>query len=196
MPNRHLFSHSLHAVGLAAAVLFTPLSQAASTPVAGIAEELVVSGRIVAIDPDSKAVLVQGPRGNVVELIGGDEVKNFKQINKGDIVTLTRDAAVVTTLDPVDTKDTAITESVERTARTGDGAKPGFAREITTTVTAQITKVDTKNRTVTFRTPRETLRTVKVRDPNIDLSKIKAGRLAKIVYREVVAVVVTSSAKS
>ena len=34
---------------------------------------------IVAIDPDSKAVLVQGPRGNVVELIGRDEVKNFKR---------------------------------------------------------------------------------------------------------------------
>ncbi|MGT2490465.1 hypothetical protein ACU4GD_07805 [Cupriavidus basilensis] len=177
-------------------MLFTPLSQAASTPVAGIAEELVVSGRIVAIDPDSKAVLVQGPRGNVVELIGGDEVKNFKQINKGDIVTLTRDAAVVTTLDPVDTKDTPITESVERTARTGTAPSPASRVEITTTVTAQITKVDTKNRTVTFRTPRETLRTVKVRDPNIDLSKIKAGRLAKIVYREVVAIVVTSSAKS
>lgn len=195
MPNRNLLSHSLHAVCLAAAVLFTPLSQAAGTPVVGIAEELVVSGRIVAIDPDSKAVLVQGPRGNVVELIGGDEVKNFKQINKGDMVTLTRDDAVVTTLDPVDTKDTPITESVERTARAGDGAKPGFAREITTTVTAQITKVDTKNRTVTFRTPRETLRTVKVRDPNIDLSKIKAGRLAKIVYREVVSIVVTGPAK-
>ncbi len=65
-------------------------------------------------------------------------------------------------------------------------------REITTTITAQITKIDTANRTVTFRGPRETLRTVKVRDPNIDLTKIKQGQMAKIVVREIVAITVKS----
>lgn len=197
MPNRRLISRSLHAQSLlGAAMLFAPLVHAAPPGSVGMAEETVISGRIVSIDPESKAVLVQGPRGNVAELIGGDEVKNFKQIKKGDMVTLTRAAAVVTTLEPVDSKDTPLAESVERTARAGEGDKPGFAREITTTVTAEITKVDAKNRTVTFRGPRETLRTVKVQDPNIDLGKLKAGRLAKLVYREVISIVVTSAPKS
>ncbi|WP_237717353.1 hypothetical protein [Cupriavidus basilensis] len=196
MPNRRLISRSLHALSLGAAVLFAPLVLAAPPGAVGVAEEAVISGRIVSIDPESQAVLVQGPRGNVVELIGGDEVKNFKQIKKGDMVTLTRAAAVVTALEPVDSKDTPLAESVERTARAGEGAKPGFAREITTTVTAQITKVDAKKRTVTFRGPRETLRTVKIQDPNIDLSKITAGRMAKLVYREVVSIVVTSPPKA
>ena len=67
-------------------------------------------------------------------------------------------------------------------------------REITTTVTAQITKVDPAKRLITFRGPRETLRTVKVQDPAIDLNGIKQGQMAKIVYREVVAITVKAPA--
>ena len=52
--------------------------------------------------------------------------------------------------------------------------------------------IDTPKRMVTFRGPRETLRTVKVQDPNIDLASIKQGQMAKIVVREVVAITVKS----
>jgi hypothetical protein len=54
----------------------------------GVAEEAVVSGKVVDVDPQSKAVLVQGPRGNLVELVAGDEAKNIGNVRKGDIVTL------------------------------------------------------------------------------------------------------------
>jgi hypothetical protein len=162
----------------------------------GVAEEAVVSGKIIDIDPNTKAVLVQGPRGNVVELVGGDEVKNFGQIHKGDILTIARGAALVASLEPVDSKSSALAESVERTSRAAEGSKPGIMREVTTTVTAEITKVDPAKHLVTFRGPRETLRTVKVEDPSIDLSKIQRGQMAKIVYREVVAITVRAPAAS
>ncbi|UDM49967.1 hypothetical protein [Cupriavidus sp. MP-37] len=160
----------------------------------GVAEEAVISGKIVDIDPETKAVLVQGPRGNVVELVGGDEVRNFGQIRKGDILTVARGAALVAALEPVDSKATALAESVDRTTRAAEGGKPGIMREITTTVTAQITKIDPAKRLLTFRGPRETLRTVKVQDPAIDLNGIKQGQMAKIVYREVVAITVKAPA--
>ncbi|MBB2918745.1 hypothetical protein [Cupriavidus alkaliphilus] len=160
----------------------------------GVAEEAVISGKIVDIDPETKAVLVQGPRGNVVELVGGDEVRNFGQIRKGDILTVARGAALVAALEPVDSKATALAESVDRTTRAAEGGKPGVMREITTTVTAQITKIDPAKRLLTFRGPRETLRTVKVQDPAIDLKGIKQGQMAKIVYREVVAITVRAPA--
>ncbi|ABF07308.1 DNA-directed RNA polymerase subunit H (RpoH/RPB5) [Cupriavidus metallidurans] len=158
----------------------------------GVAEEAVVSGKVVDVDPQSKAVLVQGPRGNLVELVAGDEAKNIGNVHKGDIVTLTRGAAVVAALQPVDSKDTPLLEQVERVSHAAEGGKPGVMREITTTITAQITKVDVAKRMVTFRGPRETLRTVKVQDPNIDLASIKQGQMAKIVVREVVAITVKS----
>lgn len=166
-------------------------AQKPSTPAPiGVAEEAVVSGKVVDIDPSSNAVLVQGPRGNLVEIVAGDEAKNIGNVKKGDIVTLTRGAAVVAALEPIGSKDTALMEQVERVSRAPEGGKPGVMREITTTITAQITKVDTAKRTVTFRGPRETLRTVKVQDPNIDLASIKKGQMAKFVIKEVVAITV------
>ncbi|QQX84880.1 hypothetical protein JJQ59_02645 [Cupriavidus necator] len=191
--SRH--SSSLLAAALAATAFAAGSANAQRPPApVGVAEEAVISGKIVDIDPESKAVLVQGPRGNVVELVAGDEARNFGQIRKGDILTVARGAALVAALEPVDSKATALAESVDRTTRAAEGGKPGIMREITTTVTAQITKVDPAKRLITFRGPRETLRTVKVQDPAIDLNGIKQGQMAKIVYREVVAITVKAPA--
>lgn len=188
-------SSSLLAAALAATAFAAGSANAQRPPApVGVAEEAVISGKIVEIDPESKAVLVQGPRGNVVELVAGDEARNFGQIRKGDILTVARGAALVAALEPVDSKATALAESVDRTTRAAEGGKPGIMREITTTVTAQITKVDPAKRLITFRGPRETLRTVKVQDPAIDLNGIKQGQMAKIVYREVVAITVKAPA--
>lgn len=189
--------HSLPLISAAACLAFAwagaAHAQKSTTPAPiGVAEEAVVSGKVVEIDPDSKAVLVQGPRGNLVELVGGDEAKNMGNVKKGDIVTLTRGAAVVAGLEPMGSKDTALMEQVERVSRAPEGGKPGVMREITTTITAQITNVDTTKRTITFRGPRETLRTIKIQDPNIDLASIKKGQMAKIVVKEVVAITVRS----
>jgi hypothetical protein len=188
-------SSSLLAAALAATAFAAGSANAQRPPApVGVAEEAVISGKIVDIDPNTKAVLVQGPRGNVVELVGGDEVRNFGQIRKGDILTVARGAALVAALEPVDSKATALAESVDRTTRAAEGGKPGIMREITTTVTAQITKVDPAKHLITFRGPRETLRTVKVEDPAIDLKGIKQGQMAKIVFREVVAITVKAPA--
>ncbi|KAI3592431.1 hypothetical protein D9X30_2168 [Cupriavidus sp. U2] len=184
-----------HALSIAACLMFAwggaAQAQKPSTPAPiGVAEEAVVSGRVVNVDPDSKAVLVKGPGGNLVEIIAGDEAKNIGNVKKGDIVTLTRGAAVVAGLEPIGSKDTALMEQVERISHAPEGGKPGVMREITTTITAQVTNVDVAKRTVTFRGPRETLRTVKVQDPNIDLASIKKGQMAKFVIKEVVAITV------
>jgi hypothetical protein len=176
---------------MAAAALFAAgpvqAQRPANQPV-GVAEETVVTGKIVDINPDTQSVMVQGPRGNVIELIAGDEVKNFGNIKKGDILVIKHGAALVAALEPLDSKATSIAETVERTSRAPEGGKPGIMREVTTTAIAQITKVDTAKRAITFRGPRETLRTVQVQDPSIDLTQIKTGQMAKIVYKEVVAI--------
>ncbi|AGW88863.1 MULTISPECIES: hypothetical protein [Cupriavidus] len=196
--SRSIRRHStLLATAIAGAVLTMGSAYAQRTPApVMVAEEAVISGKIIDIDPDSKAVLVQGPRGNVVELIAGDEARNFGQVRKGDIVTVARGAAVVASLEPIDSKATALAEQVERTSRAAEGGKPGIMREVTTTVTAEITKIDPAKKLITFRGPRETLRTVKIEDPAIDLNKIKRGQMAKVVYREVVAITVKAPASA
>lgn len=181
-----------HLTGLAAlAALASPpvLAQGVPPPV-GMAEQAVISAPIVAIDPATQSVTVRGPNGNLYEVVSGEEVKNFGQIRVGDMLTIARGEAIVAGLEPIGSKDTALSESVERTTRAGEGSKPGIMREITTTVTAEVTNVDTARRTISFRGPRETLRTVKVNRPDIDLTQIRKGQMARIVVREVEAIAV------
>ena len=46
-----------------------------------------ITATVEAIDYDKRTVALKGPRGNVVELKVGPNVKNFKQIKVGDRVT-------------------------------------------------------------------------------------------------------------
>ncbi len=112
-------SSSLLAAALAATAFAAGSANAQRPPApVGVAEEAVISGRSSISIPNPRPVLVQGPRGNVVELVGGDEVRNFGQIRKGDILTVARGAALVAALEPVDSKAT----------RTGRIGRPHHAR--------------------------------------------------------------------
>ena len=65
-----------------------------------------------------------------------------------------------------------------------------MVREVTTTITAQVTRVDVSQRLLTFSGPRESVRTVKVVDPSIDLAAVRPGQMAKIVVREMVVITI------
>ncbi|MGY8527483.1 hypothetical protein [Paracidovorax citrulli] len=156
-------------------------------------EEVIASAEVIEVDPAGRLIVLQGPRGNVVALRADVSIPNLEQVRKGDVVTYERDAVAVISLEPLGTRASALAESVEQSARAAPGDKPGFAHIVTTTVTAQITQLDRRQRTLTFRGPRETLRTVAVKDPTIDLGAISAGQFVRIVYREMVSILVTGS---
>ena len=50
-----------------------------------IAQTAEVSAKVVAIDKATRTVTLKGPQGNVVDVVAGDEVRNFDQIKLGDI---------------------------------------------------------------------------------------------------------------
>ena len=47
-----------------------------------------ISAQVVAIDKATRTVTLKGPQGNVVDVVAGDEVKNFAQIKVGDFVVV------------------------------------------------------------------------------------------------------------
>src|SRR5262245_5164228 len=47
-----------------------------------------ISASVEAIDPATRTLTLKGPRGNVVDLVAGPEVKNFGQIKVGDSVVV------------------------------------------------------------------------------------------------------------
>jgi len=52
-----------------------------------MAEEASITATVEAIDYDKRTVDLKGPKGNVVTLKVGPEVKNFNQVKTGDRVT-------------------------------------------------------------------------------------------------------------
>ena len=67
----------------------------AKAPGVGLASEAVqFQGKIKSVDKKTRSVVVVGPNGNEIMLNLSDEVKNFDQIKKGDLVTLTMMHAV------------------------------------------------------------------------------------------------------
>ena len=53
---------------------------------ASIVEAVQVSAQVVGIDKATRTVTLKGPQGNSVDIVAGDEVKNFDQIKLGDFV--------------------------------------------------------------------------------------------------------------
>lgn len=56
---------------------------------AAAVEAIQLQGKVKSIDKKARKVIIVGPNGNEVEFALGDEARNFDQIKKGDLVTLT-----------------------------------------------------------------------------------------------------------
>lgn len=143
------------------------------------------AAEVVRIDA-SNAVLVRGPQGQLTELMTGDEARHFGTVNAGDRLTVTRGPARITKLEPLPSRNVATAESVDRLSRRLDDGRPGVVREITTTATAEIVAVDPIGRTVTFRGPRNAEHAARADDISIDVTGLRPGQMARIVYRETV----------
>ena len=86
-----------------------------------------VSAQVVGIDKATRTVTLKGPKGNVVDIVAGDEVKNFDQIKVGDFVVVRYAQAL--TLELRKTKVSAGEPTVREGAREAKpGERPGSRR--------------------------------------------------------------------
>jgi len=85
-------------------------------------------------------------------VIAGDEVRNFAQIKKGDIVEVNYQVAVATALEKA--SDATVAGQTSAVERAPAGAKPGMAAMQTRSIVATVLEVDAKNRTLTAQGPR------------------------------------------
>lgn len=190
---------------LAAAVFIVPLSthaqnqpQAAvavvKSPDGGVAAEAVqLQGKIKSVDKKARSVVIVGPNGNEIQMNLSDEVKNFDQIRKGDLVTLTMMHALALELRKV--ANSGIRERVDsesvRAAKPGE--KPGVVVEKSVRVIANVVAVNAKAQTVTLRGPKRTLE-LALKDPSV-LKDVKVGDQVEVDYVEAVALTVSAAPK-
>jgi Cu/Ag efflux protein CusF len=154
-------------------------AQQASAPAPKMAEGAVggtkvsVTGEVVAVDAATRAISIKGPDGNVREYTVDPKVRNLEQVKVGDKIQL--DYRVGLALALMKGGD-SIREKVESeaTKRAAPGAKPGGEVTRTTTVVANVEKVDKKRKIATLKGPQGNVMDVQVQDPKV-LEEIKAG---------------------
>ncbi len=172
------------------------VAQATGAPKAmpgkAVASSVKVRGTIDAIDKEKGTVTLKGPKGRTVTLEVRDPSK-LEAIKVGDPVVATYMEAVAF---QVRKAGTAAPGASVQEARVGSkpGENPAGAVGREVTVTATITAIDKKAKTVTLKGPQGNSETVKVQDPK-NLEGVKAGDLVDITYTQALAVALDKPAK-
>jgi hypothetical protein len=159
----------------------------ASTPgVAGMVRTVRASAQVTAIDKPTRTLTLRGPKGAVLDIVAGDEVKNFDQIHVGDFVVAVFLQSLTLELQKVKTGSSAMTHrEAAATAKPGEMPAAVAGREIT--ALAKVTAVNKKASTISLKGPRGNVVTLDVRNPD-HFKVVKVGDEVLVTYTEAVAV--------
>ena len=152
-----------------------------------------ITASVEAIDAAARTVTLKGPRGKVVTLAVGPEVKNFDQVKVGDMVVV-RYAEALTLELKKGGKELRQRSEREGSDRAQPGERPGAAAGRQITVIADVTAVDRKKQVVTLRGPKQTV-DLKLRDPE-QIKLVKVGDQVEATYQEAIAVSVEPAPKA
>lgn len=164
-----------------------------TAPGKGTAARVVrITASVEAIDPAARTVTLKGPRGNVVTLPVGPQVRNFDQIKVGDYVVVRHFESLALELKK---GGSGIRERSERanaaSAKPGEAPAAGAAQQIT--VVADVVAVDAKRQVVTLRGPKRTVE-LRLRDPK-QVKLVKVGDQVEATYTEALAVSIEPAPK-
>ena len=151
-----------------------------------------VRATVVSIDKATRTVTLKGPK-RTVDVVAGDEVKNFDQIKVGDGVVVKYVEAI--TLELKKTKGKPDAKGEVAMARAAPGSRPAGAvgREIV--VLADVVAVDPKKSIISLKGPRGNVIDLPVQNPD-HFKVVKVGDQVEAVYTEAVAIAVTPAPKA
>jgi hypothetical protein len=185
--------------GFAATALAQPPSPAAGAVVtsepgkASIARVVELSAQVVSLDKSTRTITLKGPKGNVVDLVAGDEVKNFDQIRLGDLVVARYAESLTLELKKTKVKagEPTVTEGAVR-AKAGERPAGAVGREVH--AIADVIGVDPKKSTITLKGPRGNVVTLNVQNPD-QFKVVKKGDQVEVTYTEAFALSVEPAPK-
>jgi hypothetical protein len=165
----------------------------ASAPGTGTVTSAVkISARVEAIDKAQRQLTLKGPKGNVRTVTAGPEVRNFDQINVGDMVVVRYVEELTLTLKK-DGKELRSNTEVTDGARSKAGEKPAGVVGRQVEVTADVIAANAKTQTLTLKGPNQTVE-LKVPDPK-QFKMVKVGDQIQAVYTEALALSVEAAKK-
>jgi hypothetical protein len=189
------------ACGLALLAPVTVMAQGATATevavagpgVRGVANEVEIRAKVVALDMARRTASLKGPKGNVVTVNVPTEVRNFDQVRVGDELSVRYATAVAAKLERV--AKSGIRERVETAdaARAEQGDKPGVAIGRTVEILAEVQSIDKKNNQVVLRGAERTV--AMVVPPSVDIKALKVGDEVRALFIEAAVVTVEKVAK-
>jgi hypothetical protein len=182
---------------LAAAVLNAPAALAqkplqggtvvASEPgKAAMVSTVEVGAVVTGIDRTTRTITLKGPK-RTVDVVAGDEVRNFDQIRVGDNVMVKYVEALSLELKKTKGKPDAKGEAAA--VRAEPGARPGAAVGRQVTVLADVVGVDEKKSIISLKGPRGNVVDLKVENKD-HFKVVKKGDQVEAVYTEALAIAV------
>jgi len=152
-----------------------------------------MAATVVGIDKTTRTVTLRGPQGRTLDVVCGDEVRNFDQIRMGDQVTARYQESLSLELKKASGQPGAAGGAVG--ARAAPGSRPAgiVGREIQ--VLADVVAVDQAKSTVSLKGPRGNVVDLKVQNPD-HFKVVKVGDQVEAVYTEALAIAVTPAPKS
>jgi hypothetical protein len=152
---------------------------------------VTVSATVEAVDKATRTVSLKGPKGNVVDVVAGEEVRNFDQIKKGD--TLTVKYAEALTLELKKDGKVVGRSETESLKRAQPGQKPGGVARRDVQITAEVVNVDTAGKTISLKGPRGNVVDLNVQDPE-QLKLVKKGDKVDATYTQALAISMEAAA--
>ncbi|MCK7582052.1 MAG: hypothetical protein MZV65_44900 [Chromatiales bacterium] len=189
----------LYGIALAAVLAASPAVTLAAGPAAAKGGAIVVTdsaqakATIVDIKKKERALTLRDETGAEFVVIAGEEVRNFAQIKKGDIVEVDYRRAAASALEKA--SDATVAGQATTVERAPAGGKPGMVATQTSTIVATVLEIDQKNRVVTLQGPKGGIVTVAVPADMKTFDSLKKGDKVSAVYSEAVAISVRTPAK-
>jgi len=161
---------------------------------AAVVRAAEISAQVVGLDKATRTLTLKGPKGNVVDLVAGEEVKNFDQIKLGDFVVARYAEAI--TLELRKTRAAAGDVVVRQEAgKAKAGERPAVAGARQVTALADVTAVDPQKSTITLKGPRGNSVTLAVQNPE-QFKVVKKGDQVEVTYTEALALSVEPAPKA
>ena len=160
---------------------------------ASIARAVELSARVVGIDKATRTVTLKGPKGNVVDVVAGDEVRNFDQIRLGDNLVVRYLESLTLELKKTKGALPAPTER-EAAARAQPGERQAVAGARQVTVLADVIGVDPAKKTITLKGPKGNVVVLDVHNPD-QFKVVKKGDQVEATYTQALAVSIEPAPK-
>jgi len=151
-----------------------------------VGEEITRHGMVIAIDAETRTVVVEGEQGRQIEIVAPEEAPNFDRIKVGDPVVATYYESVALAIAPVADAEPGVSAvAVGATAAPGETPAAAMAEQIQ--LRAVVKAVDPKTRIVTLEVPEGGERTLKAGEA-VDLEKVKVGEQVSVTLTRALAI--------